>query len=654
MVPSTGACEMADVFLSYASEDRVTATLLAQALESAGLRVWYDRRLQGGSLFAAEIERELHAAGCVVVLWSAASITSEWVLDEAAHARDRNRLVPVAVAPVTPPIGFRQRHVLDLSAWGGDPEHTGFVELIASVKRLLVGAEPRAPDIDGPPRALPHLAVLPFDAPANDEDTSLLADSLAEEILLALGRARGIRLVGRTSSFQLRGARKSEAGSVLNATHLLDGTVRRVGSALQVVAQLTDAATGSMLWSSRYLYDQANVLALQDTITSEIAATLQFMLADRPVSGRLDARAYDFYIRGRRLSRLHNAEACNQAVHCLEAATRGAPQHARAWAALAAARAETLSFVELDAQPPIVLAVRESAARALAMDNTLGEAYAAQVFCLPDIGAWRQKQELLDAGLQADPNDALLLARRALFRVSVGFIRGAVLDHALAFEIDPLSPQTHLGKGIALWLQGRIGESDALFRRARDSWPEHLLLWFYHYWVLLNSERVEEAERHLQSPRPATVDDPWTQIQLSITRAVRGAPRAVDQLFEKIERSGTDVGSRYGLQIGPVLARLGYFDKAFAVLDSSLGPPWRSHVWGPAPFRVRPGAATAALFSPASRELRSDMRFATLCGRLGLGSFWTECNTWPDCAAEVRSTYAFHQECSRVASQVPA
>jgi hypothetical protein len=179
------------------------------------------------------------------------------------------------------------------------------------------------------------------------------------------------------------------------------------------------------------------------------------------------------------------------------------------------------------------------------------------------------------------------------------------------------------------------------------------LLWFYHYWVLLNSERFDDAERHLQSPRPATVDDPWTQMQLSITRAVRGAAGAVDHLFEEIERPDTEVVSRYGLQIGPVLARLGYFDKAFAVLDSSLGPPWRSHVWGPAPFRVRPGAATAALFSPAARELRSDMRFATLCGRLGLGSFWTECNTWPDCATEVRGTYDFHRECSNVASQVP-
>jgi adenylate cyclase len=588
-----------------------------------------------------------------VVLWSAASVTSEWVLDEAAHARDRNRLVPVAVAHVTPPIGFRQRHVLDLSAWSGDPGHAGFVEMIASVRRLLAWAESSAPDVDGPRRTPPQLAVLPFEAPANDEDTSLLADGLAEEILLALGRARGIRLVGRTSSFQMRGARKAEASSALNATHLLDGTVRRVGTALQVVAQLTDAATGSMLWSNRYSYDQSNVLALQDTITSEIATTLQFMLADRPASRRLDAGAYDFYIRGRRLSRLHNAEACNQAVHCLEAATRGTPQYARAWAALAAARAETLSFVELDAQAPIVFAVRESAARALSMDNTLGEAYAAQVLCLPDIGAWRQKQELLDAGLQADPNDALLLARRALFRVSVGFIRGAVLDHALAFEIDPLSPQAHLGKGIALWLQDRVGESDALFRRARASWPEHILLWFYHYWVLLNSERVEEAERHLESRRPATVDDRWTQIQLSITRALRGAPLAVDHLLKEIGRPGTVVVSRYGLQIGPVLARVGYFDKAFAVLDSCLGPPWRSHVWGPAPFRVRPGAATAALFSPASRELRSDRRFATLCGRLGLGSFWTECNTWPDCAAEVRGTYAFDSQCSSVASQVP-
>jgi TIR domain len=99
---------MADVFISYVSDDRALAAALARALELSGHSVWWDRNLHGGADFAAEIERELNAARAVIVLWSAKSRDSPWVRDEAAYARDAGKLVPVRLDDVASPLGFRQ------------------------------------------------------------------------------------------------------------------------------------------------------------------------------------------------------------------------------------------------------------------------------------------------------------------------------------------------------------------------------------------------------------------------------------------------------------------------------------------------------------------------------------------------------------------
>ena len=240
-------------------------------------------------------------------------------------------------------------------------------------------------------------------------------------------------------------------------------------------------------------------------------------------------------------------------------------------------------FVEVATYPEIGEAVVADATRALAIDRNVGEAYAAQAITQPDIGHWHEKHALLDAGISADPNDVLLLSRRALFLVSTGFIKTAVLDHALAFRIDPLSPQAHLGQGTALWLVGRLGEADALFTRARTTWPDHWWLWFYHYWVLLNSDRLDEAERKLtaepsRSNRPG-LDQPATDDYVRALSDVRGdAAAQVDRIDQRLEARRFSIGSR--CKLAPWLARLGQYDEAFAALDRTFRPPWRPQSLG--------------------------------------------------------------------------
>lgn len=110
---------MADVFISYASEDRDRVRPLAEALIARGFDVWWDRALSAGQDYAAIIERELGAAKAVIVVWTNSAVASTFVRDEAGRARDQGRLVPVMLDRVEFPLGFGAFQAEDFSRWNG-------------------------------------------------------------------------------------------------------------------------------------------------------------------------------------------------------------------------------------------------------------------------------------------------------------------------------------------------------------------------------------------------------------------------------------------------------------------------------------------------------------------------------------------------------
>lgn len=136
---------MADVFISYASEDRDRAAKLASALGERGWSVWWDRKIVAGQAFDQAIERELDNAKSVVVLWSIHSVASEWVKNEASAASERGVLVPALIDSVKLPLEFRRKQTADLIGWDGDVVHSGFHALCEGVAATMGSAAPRLP-----------------------------------------------------------------------------------------------------------------------------------------------------------------------------------------------------------------------------------------------------------------------------------------------------------------------------------------------------------------------------------------------------------------------------------------------------------------------------------------------------------------------------
>ena len=130
---------MADVFISYARPDRVAAVAVAAWLEAQGYSVWWDSSLSGGENFSRRIERELAAAGAVVVLWSQAASSSDWVRDEAATAKAAGKLVPASIDGAAPPLGFQGLHTITLTDWR--TVDAGLLTLLHAIEALGVKPE---------------------------------------------------------------------------------------------------------------------------------------------------------------------------------------------------------------------------------------------------------------------------------------------------------------------------------------------------------------------------------------------------------------------------------------------------------------------------------------------------------------------------------
>ncbi len=123
------------------------------------------------------------------------------------------------------------------------------------------------------------IVVLPFANLGEDAQDGLFADGLTEEIINTLAQLQGLRVIGRTSSFYYKG-RDVDVRSIakeLDVSHLIEGSVRRQGDTLRVMAQLVSADTGAQVWSQRFERASDNIFAVQDEIASAVAG--QFKLA---------------------------------------------------------------------------------------------------------------------------------------------------------------------------------------------------------------------------------------------------------------------------------------------------------------------------------------------------------------------------------------
>lgn len=157
----------AQIFISYAREDRERAEQLASGLTTAGWSVWWDRHIRGGSNYQKVTEDAIAAAKLVIVLWSRASVQSDWVLAEAGWALDEHKILPVRIDAARLPLRFIHVQTIDLADWNGQGEAQGLTHLLDEVTHCLGDEGNRSPPAVEAPAA--GATPLPAEAPGSHD-----------------------------------------------------------------------------------------------------------------------------------------------------------------------------------------------------------------------------------------------------------------------------------------------------------------------------------------------------------------------------------------------------------------------------------------------------------------------------------------------------
>ncbi len=387
---------MADIFVSYARNDKVLVAPLVAALEAEGWSVWWDPEITPGEEFDSLISRELESARSVVVVWTAGSAESRWVRGEARDAADRGALVPVRFGNAKLPIDFRAVHTTDLDNWGGDRNGAAFRGLFKALEAKL--GTPKKPASSSPAagrRAEFSICVLPFANMSGDPEQEYFSDGITEDIITDLGKVSALSIVSRNMAFSFKGAKGGvgEIGKQTNVSYVLVGSVRKAGERVRITAQLVDAANEAQVWGERYDRDLSDIFALQDEISKAIVSALKLTLLPeekRALGQRAtnNVKAYKFYLMARQFSVMGNERHQEIIVRLCQRAVELDPTYAAPWATMAIAQWDMhrRSASKEDGQ--------EAANRAIALDPKLADAHAA-------LAAAHQGQGRYDVGLQA-------------------------------------------------------------------------------------------------------------------------------------------------------------------------------------------------------------------------------------------------------------
>ena len=276
---------MADIFLSYASEDRARVAPLVELLEQEGFSVWWDRRIGLGASFDREIEQALDSSLCVVVVWTVAAVNSDWVRAEAQEGLDREVLVPILLDDIAVPLGFRRIQAANLINWRGTTEE--LVNVFDAVAAHVAHAASAAPTNSNPTQVAVTsqsegrtrqvsqkqskqlLAVLPVRNLTGDTSFDWFVDGLAEQLNMQIDAVPGIEVLPNMLVASWPAGEFPE-----DLDLVLDGYLDFDGSDLQAVISLIDTNSRSKTWHRVFSGPSDKPRELQRQISAGIARYL--------------------------------------------------------------------------------------------------------------------------------------------------------------------------------------------------------------------------------------------------------------------------------------------------------------------------------------------------------------------------------------------
>jgi TolB-like protein/Tfp pilus assembly protein PilF len=402
------------------------------------------------------------------------------------------------------------------------------------------------------------LAVLPFvnlSADKSDEYLSL-RDGLAEELIDALGRV-GLQIPGRSSSFAFKDATEEnlfrKVGEQLRVSTVLEGSVRKSGNQLRILARLVNVDDGFPLWSATYDRDMTNTLALQTEIATRVAEALKGPLGveerrSLAKTSTENPEAYRLY----RLGRYHFSKSTEagltNAVQYFNQALQQDPNYALAYCGLADCYGWMggwmLSGKEAWARE------KELAKKAIALDPDLADAHLSLGIAFAATGEWNVGEQALKRALELNERLELAYSQLGWIQTSLGRFGESIDNSAKAIELDPLSLMFNSYHGGNLRMAGRFDEAKVQLEKTLELDPNYADVYTGLGWYFVDLGEMPEAIAAFQKAK-ALDSNPWLDGGLVYAYARAGDREQAEQIVNAWEnRHAASLGPRMCLYLG--------------------------------------------------------------------------------------------------------
>jgi TolB-like protein len=444
------------------------------------------------------------------------------------------------------------------------------------------------------------IAVLPLLNESGDSKDEYFSDGLSEELIAALAQIRELKVIGRSSSFRFKD-RKEETktiGEKLGVATLLEGTVRKQGERVRIVAELINAADGIELWTRTFDRELKDIFAVQQEIAAAVASSLKMTLLgtnQRPPanSATQNIEAHNAYLLGHYHFQRRNIEDYRKAVGHFDEATRLDPQYALAYAE----RSEAWTLIgDLSGETqPAWPKARSDAEHAVTIAPALAEAHGALGWVRFFV-EWKFAEGLKELRQAKELSPANPTANDLLGRVLpyLGKLDEAEEQARQAAELDPLGfTQNNLAR--ILWFEGKNDEADKVARRVVELQPTAASS---RRWQVLIAVQRGDGETALREAQ-LEPDEGYRRFLIALAHYVRGDRNTADAALSDLIQYGRN---SLAYQIAEVFAVRRDTDKAFEWLQIS----YDNHDTG----------LLAILVDPLLHGLRGDPRYKALVAKM--------------------------------------
>ncbi len=418
------------------------------------------------------------------------------------------------------------------------------------------------------------VAVLPFLNLSADPENEYFADGITEDVIAHLSKIRALKVISRTSvmPFKKRLESLKEIGAKLEASTLLEGSVRRAGDRVRIVAQLIDAETDKNLWAETYDRQLTDIFVIQTEVSLHIAAALKAELSVDEQSRirkepTRDLQAYQLYLQGRHWLVQYTAASLQRAIAYFERAIAKDPEYALAYAGVAMAYTE---MGEGGALAPDVAhrQAKEAGANALRLDPTLGDAHCAVAYLKLCEFDWAGAEQGFKRALELSPSSADTYDLYGRMCSGIERYEEAIAMEQRAQELDPLAHR--LDVATTLLRAGRYDEAALGAARAVEFDPDHDRAHATLGWAYLKKGMADEGVAELERAVSLSPTNTNWFAQLGQAYALVGrgdkAREVAQQLEDQARRAYV---SPYHLAF--VYTGLGEHERALDLLERAFG-----------------------------------------------------------------------------------